>query len=88
MEKILVAEDRMMRPKTKIVCTLGLVSKSVEMIEKLLKVGTNVAHFNFSYGFREYHQETLDNLKTTMANTGILYAIMLDTRDQRLELHF
>ncbi|GKV05556.1 hypothetical protein SLEP1_g17553 [Rubroshorea leprosula] len=86
MEKILAAEDRMMRPKTKIVCTLGLVSKSIEMIEKLLKAGTNIAHFNFSYGFREYHQETLDNLKTTMANTVILYAVMLDTRSSCREL--
>lgn len=67
-------------PKTKIVCTLGPASRSVEMIEKLLKAGMNVARFNFSHGSHEYHQETLDNLKIAMQNTGILCAVMLDTK--------
>lgn len=67
-------------PKTKIVCTLGPASRSVTMIEKLLKAGMNVARFNFSHGSHEYHQETLDNLRTAMHNTGILAAVMLDTK--------
>ena len=69
-----------MRPKTKIVCTLGPASRSVPMIEKLLRAGMNVARFNFSHGSHEYHQETLDNLKAAMVNTGILCAVMLDTK--------
>nr|GEZ56313.1 pyruvate kinase, cytosolic isozyme [Tanacetum cinerariifolium] len=68
------------RPKTKIVCTLGPASRSVEMIEKLLRAGMNVARFNFSHGSHEYHQETLDNLRTAMENTRILCAVMLDTK--------
>lgn len=67
-------------PKTKIVCTLGPASRSVVMIEKLLKAGMNVARFNFSHGSHEYHQETLDNLRTAMQNTGMLAAVMLDTK--------
>jgi len=67
-------------PKTKIVCTLGPASRSVEMIEKLLKAGMNVARFNFSHGTHQYHQETLDNLKSAMHSTGILCAVMLDTK--------
>lgn len=67
-------------PKTKIVCTLGPASRSVTMIEKLLKAGMNVARFNFSHGSHDYHQETLDNLRTAMHNTGILAAVMLDTK--------
>ncbi|KAJ0013342.1 hypothetical protein Pint_20200 [Pistacia integerrima] len=65
------------RPKTKIVCTLGPASRSVEMIEKLLKAGMNVARFNFSHGTHAYHQETLDNLRTAMNNTAILCAVMI-----------
>lgn len=68
------------RPKTKIVCTLGPASRSVEMIEKLLIAGMNVARFNFSHGSHEYHQETLNNLRTAVKNTGILCAVMLDTK--------
>ncbi|KAA3482623.1 pyruvate kinase, cytosolic isozyme [Gossypium australe] len=67
-------------PKTKIVCTLGPASRSVPMIEKLLRAGMNVARFNFSHGSHEYHQETLDNLRSAMHNTGILCAVMLDTK--------
>ncbi|GAB4856147.1 hypothetical protein Ancab_024788 [Ancistrocladus abbreviatus] len=68
------------RPKTKIVCTLGPASRSVEMIEKLLRAGMNVARFNFSHGSHSYHQETLNNLRKAMENTGILCAVMLDTK--------
>jgi pyruvate kinase len=70
----------MQSPKTKIVCTLGPASRSVPIIEKLLKAGMNVARFNFSHGSHEYHQETLDNLRQAMENTGILCAVMLDTK--------
>lgn len=68
------------KPKTKIVCTLGPSCRSVPMIEKLLKAGLNVARFNFSHGSHDYHQETLDNLRAAMINTGILSAVMLDTK--------
>ena len=67
-------------PKTKLVCTLGPASRSVPMLEKLLRAGMNVARFNFSHGTHEYHQETLDNLRQAMHNTGILCAVMLDTK--------
>lgn len=68
------------RPKTKIVCTLGPASRSVSMVEKLLMAGMSVARFNFSHGSYEYHQETLDNLRQAMLNTGMLCAVMLDTK--------
>lgn len=75
-------------PKTKIVCTLGPASRSVEMIEKLLRAGMNVARFNFSHGTHEYHQETLDNLRTAMLNTQILCAVMLDTKGPEIRTGF
>ncbi|AED91324.1 putative pyruvate kinase [Arabidopsis thaliana] len=75
-------------PKTKIVCTLGPASRTVSMIEKLLKAGMNVARFNFSHGSHEYHQETLDNLRSAMHNTGILAAVMLDTKGPEIRTGF
>ncbi|XP_062153159.1 pyruvate kinase, cytosolic isozyme-like [Alnus glutinosa] len=90
MEKILgvnvVGEDS--RPKTKIVCTLGPSSRSVEMLERLLRAGMNVARFNFSHGTHAYHQETLNNLRTAMNNTGILCAVMLDTKGPEIRTGF
>ncbi|KAG8369078.1 hypothetical protein BUALT_Bualt15G0112800 [Buddleja alternifolia] len=73
-------EEHQKRPKTKIVCTLGPASRSVETIEKLLRAGMNVARFNFSHGSHAYHQETLDNLRAAVKNTGLLCAVMLDTK--------
>lgn len=76
------------RPKTKIVCTLGPASRSVPMVEKLLRAGMNVARFNFSHGSHEYHQETIDNLRQAMENTGILCAVMLDTKGPEIRTGF
>ncbi|KAJ8770127.1 hypothetical protein K2173_011222 [Erythroxylum novogranatense] len=76
------------KAKTKIVCTLGPASRSIEMCEKLLMAGMNVARFNFSHGSHEYHQETLNNLRTAMDNTGILCAVMLDTKGPEIRTGF
>ncbi|CAL9049172.1 pyruvate kinase, cytosolic isozyme-like [Musa acuminata AAA Group] len=75
-------------PKTKIVCTLGPASRSVPMLEKLLRAGMNVARFNFSHGTHEYHQETLENLRIAMHNTQILCAVMLDTKGPEIRTGF
>ncbi|CAL9038240.1 unnamed protein product [Musa banksii] len=75
-------------PKTKIVCTLGPASRSVPVLEKLLRAGMNVARFNFSHGTHEYHQETLDNLGVAMHNTQILCAVMLDTKGPEIRTGF
>ncbi|KAK6289039.1 hypothetical protein POUND7_000580 [Theobroma cacao] len=85
---ILTGVEGMVRPKTKIVCTLGPASRSVEMIEKLLKAGMNVARFNFSHGSHAYHQETLDNLRTAMNNTCIPCSVMLDTKGPEIRTGF
>ncbi len=38
------------------VCTLGPKSRSVPILEELLKAGMSVARFNFSHGSHDYHQ--------------------------------
>ena len=66
--------------KSKIICTLGPVSRTVEILEQMLRAGMSIARFNFSHGSHEYHQETLDNLRTACANTGIQCGVLLDTK--------
>ncbi|CAN1341916.1 Pyruvate kinase, cytosolic isozyme, partial [Linum perenne] len=75
-----MAAETQRKRKTKIICTLGPQSRSVEMIEKLLRAGMNVARFNFSHGTHDYHQQTLNNLRAAMSNTSIPCAVMLDTK--------
>ncbi|KAK9290786.1 hypothetical protein L1049_008964 [Liquidambar formosana] len=48
----------------------------------------NVARFNFSHGSHSYHQETLHNLRAAMLNTGILCAVMLDTKGPEIRTGF
>jgi pyruvate kinase len=64
--------------KTKIVCTIGPVTQSEEMLIKLLKAGMNVMRMNFSHGDFAEHQIKIDNLKKAIAKTGIAAATFQD----------
>lgn len=66
--------------KTKIVCTLGPTTESLDVVEKLLQSGMNVARFNFSHGTHEYHKKNIETVRNASKNTGIPVAIMLDTK--------
>ena len=76
------------KPKTKIICTLGPESRSVEVLEELLRAGMSVARFNFSHGTHEYHQGTLDSLNKAMCNTRTMCAVMLDTKGPEIRTGF
>nr|AIZ68207.1 pyruvate kinase, cytosolic isozyme-like isoform X1 [Albuca bracteata] len=71
---------------TKIVGTLGPKSRTVEVISSCLKAGMSVARFDFSWGDVDYHQETLENLKTAVKITKKLCAVMLDTVGPELQV--
>ncbi|KAG1370040.1 putative Pyruvate kinase 2, cytosolic [Cocos nucifera] len=60
---------------TKIVGTLGPKSRSVETIEACLVAGMSVARFDFSCLNAEYHQETLENLRSAVNNVKKLCAV-------------
>lgn len=49
-------QDRRDDAIVQVVCTLGPKSRSVEMLEELLRAGMAVARFNFSHGSHDYHQ--------------------------------
>lgn len=66
--------------KTKIVCTIGPASESVEQLCKLIEAGMNVARLNFSHGTHEEHEIRIDNIKKAKEITQKNLAIMLDTK--------
>eukprot|EP01098_Paradermamoeba_levis_P011182 TRINITY_DN476_c0_g1_i1.p1 TRINITY_DN476_c0_g1~~TRINITY_DN476_c0_g1_i1.p1 ORF type:complete len:521 (-),score=148.20 TRINITY_DN476_c0_g1_i1:91-1536(-) len=68
------------RRKTKIVCTLGPRTSSVEQISKLLEAGMNIARLNFSHGNHEFHGNLIKNIREASSQTGKLCAILLDTK--------
>jgi pyruvate kinase len=66
--------------KTKIVCTIGPASESVETLEELIKAGMNVARLNFSHGDHEEHGARIRNIRQASENVGKTVAILLDTK--------
>ncbi|KAJ7974961.1 Pyruvate kinase family protein [Quillaja saponaria] len=71
---------------TKIVGTLGQQSRSVDIISGCLNAGMSVARFDFSWGDTEYHQQTLENLRTAIKSTQKLCGVMLDTVGPELQV--
>ena len=49
--------------KTKIVCTIGPASESVETLKEMIEAGMNVARLNFSHGDYDEHQQRMDNIR-------------------------
>ncbi|WP_318508050.1 pyruvate kinase [Bacillus sp. T3] len=66
--------------KTKIVCTIGPASESVEKLTQLIEAGMNVARLNFSHGDHHEHGERIRNIREAAKNTGKNVAILLDTK--------
>ena len=66
--------------KTKIVCTIGPKTESVETLKELLNRGMNVMRLNFSHGDYEEHGNRIKNLRQAISETGIRAALLLDTK--------
>ena len=66
--------------KTKIVCTIGPASESVEKLTELIEAGMNVARLNFSHGDHEEHGARIKNIRTAAEKTGKTVGILLDTK--------
>lgn len=72
--------------KTKIVCTIGPSSESLENTKKLIMAGMNVARLNFSHGDFEEHGARITNIKQASAELGKTVAILLDTKGPEIRL--
>ncbi|MDN6729681.1 MAG: pyruvate kinase [Alkalibacterium sp.] len=66
--------------KTKIVCTIGPASESLDTLVKLIESGMNVARLNFSHGDFEEHLARIKNIRKASEKTGKMVGIMLDTK--------
>ena len=66
--------------KTKIVCTIGPASESVETLKELMLAGMNVARFNFSHGDHAEQKRKLDNVLQARKELGLPVATLLDTK--------
>ncbi len=70
--------------KTKILCTLGPVSGSLEMIGKLLDAGMNAVRINFSHGSHEQHARTIDCVRAASHGRDRMVPIVADLQGPKI----
>jgi pyruvate kinase len=72
--------------RTKIVCTIGPASSSVEQLDRLAKAGMDVARLNFSHGTHAEHAEVIRRIREGEARWGRPVAILQDLQGPKLRL--
>jgi pyruvate kinase len=72
------------RRRAKIVCTLGPVTSSPEMIEKLVNCGMNVARLNFSHGTHAEHAQRIKALRKISRKYGRPIAVLVDLQGPKI----
>lgn len=78
------------RRKAKIVCTIGPVSASDKMIEKLMLAGMDVARLNFSHGDHQFHGRLIERIRKIAGKLDRYVAILQDLQGIKIrvgELH-
>ncbi len=63
---------------TKIICTIGPASQSVEKLVQLINAGMDVARLNFSHGTHEEHLNVIRNIREARDRTGEHIGILQD----------
>jgi pyruvate kinase len=73
-------------PRTKIVCTIGPSSESVEALREMVDAGMNVARLNFSHGTPEEHREKIRRIRRVSADMNRPVAILQDLRGPKIRV--
>lgn len=73
-------------PRTKIVCTIGPASGSIEVIRKLVRAGMSVARLNFSHGSPADHAAHIATLRAVAAETGVPVTILQDLQGPKIRV--
>lgn len=73
--------------KTKIICTIGPKSESVDTLVELINAGMNVCRLNFSHGDHEEQGNRIKNIREAMKITGKRVALLLDTKGPEIRTH-
>ncbi|PKR79269.1 pyruvate kinase [Halalkalibacillus sediminis] len=74
--------------KTKIVCTIGPASETVDTLKEIIKSGMNVARLNFSHGNFDEHRQRIANIRQAADELNANIGIMLDTKGPEIRTGF
>ena len=72
--------------KTKIICTVGPSTDNVELLEKMICAGMDMARFNFSHGTHEDHAKRLAMVRAASEKVDKVIATIADTKGPEMRL--
>src|SRR6058998_4254795 len=72
--------------RTKIVCTIGPASSTVEQLDRLAAAGMDVARLNFSHGTHAEHADVIRRIREAEARWGRPVAILQDLQGPKIRL--
>jgi pyruvate kinase len=72
--------------KTKIICTVGPSTDSVELLTKMINAGMDMARFNFSHGDHAGHKKRIAMVREAAAKAGKPVALICDTKGPEMRL--
>jgi pyruvate kinase len=72
--------------KTKILCTLGPVTNSVEAIEKLIDAGADGLRMNFSHGDYSFFESLFNNIHTACVEENTPVSILIDLQGPKIRV--
>jgi len=76
----------MLQKNTKVVCTLGPSSDSVNELLALIKAGMNVARLNFSHGTYEHHLKLINNIHKAESLMKTRIGILQDLQGPKIRI--
>jgi pyruvate kinase len=72
--------------RTKIVCTIGPASSTVELLDRLAAAGMDVARLNFSHGTHAEHAEVIRRIRDAAPRWARPVAILQDLQGPKIRL--
>jgi len=72
--------------KTKIICTIGPASESLEVLEKMIRAGMDIARLNFSHGDCDLHRRIIGNIRSAAKAAGRRVAILGDLPGPKIRI--
>jgi len=72
--------------KTRIVCTIGPASDSLDVMRRMILAGMDVARLNFSHGDFDTHGRVIENLRAAATGVGRRIAIMADLPGPKMRI--
>ncbi|MDJ0774728.1 MAG: pyruvate kinase, partial [Mastigocoleus sp. MO_167.B18] len=72
--------------RTKIICTVGPATSTLERLQLLVDAGMNIARLNFSHGTHEFHSQTIHDLRKLNTPPQSPLALMQDLCGPKIRL--